>query len=129
MIDIPYAIDLLLTIDIPWWTGLVIIGVPIIYVIGMTIASVFLFRWFRKRIGEQENQKLEKLFFTSYTSWILFFILLPVTVTIWYFILPSIVLLFIIPSIVFVLFLVFLLIFNSKRKKTNDVNTTESFKK
>jgi len=118
------AIAIQLTISLPWWTGLVLIGIPIIYLIGMTIASVFLFRWFRKRREEQENQKLEKLFLTSYTSWILFFILLPVTLAIWFYIYSS-ALFFIIPSITFALFIIFLLIFYSKLKKSKETATVE----
>ncbi|MHA1186847.1 MAG: hypothetical protein ACTSSK_08230, partial [Candidatus Heimdallarchaeota archaeon] len=57
------------------------------------------------------------LHLTSYISWILFFILLPVVAAIWYFIAPTIALLFIIPGIAFILFLTFLLIFNSKTKE------------
>ncbi len=78
---------------------------------------------------EREDQQLEKLFLTSYISWILFFILLPVTAAIWYFIYPSSALFFIIPSIAFVLFLVFLLIFNNKLKKTNDTSAIELVEK
>jgi membrane protein YqaA with SNARE-associated domain len=118
MIEMLYAFNLLLTVDIPWWTGLVLIGGPVLYVIGMIVASVFLARWFRKRLEKQENQKLEKLHLASYISWILFFILLPVVATIWYFIAPAIALLFIIPGVVFILFLTLLLIFNSKTKET-----------
>ncbi|MHA1504760.1 MAG: hypothetical protein ACTSPT_06165 [Candidatus Heimdallarchaeota archaeon] len=117
MFEIVHRIEILLTINIPWWTGLVLIGVPILYVIGMTVASVLLARWFRKRLEKQENQKLEKLHLASYISWILFFILLPVVAAIWYFIAPTIALLFIIPGIAFILFLTFLLIFNSKTKE------------
>jgi membrane protein YqaA with SNARE-associated domain len=125
MNEISYTINLLLTIDLPWWTGLVLIGVPILYVIGMTIASVFLFRWFRKNLNEKENQKLEKIFQTSYTFWILFFILLPVIGAIFYFIAPSSGLLFIIPGIVFILFLTFLLIFSSKTKETSAIESID----
>ncbi|MHA1185378.1 MAG: hypothetical protein ACTSSK_00670, partial [Candidatus Heimdallarchaeota archaeon] len=90
MFEIVHRIEILL--------GLVLIGVPILYVTGMIIASVFLARWFRKRLEKQENQRLEKLHLTSYISWILFFILLPVVAAIWYFIAPTIALLFIIPG-------------------------------
>lgn len=119
MIESFYVIGMLLTINMPWWTGLVLIGVPILYVIGMIIASVFLARWFRKKMEKQENQKLEKLYLTSYISWILFFILLPVVGSIFYFIAPSSALLFIIPGIAFILFLIFLLIFNNRIKETS----------
>jgi len=121
MIEILRIIVLMFTFSLPWYTGLVLIDLPILYVIGMIIASVFLARWFRKKLEEQENQKLEKLYLTSYISWILFFILLPVVGAIFYLIAPSSALLFIIPGIAFILFLTFLLIFNSKTKKTSAV--------
>ena len=126
MIEILYTTTILLTIIMPCWTGFVLIGVPIIYLIGITVASVFLFRWFRKNLREQENQNLEKIFTTSYTFWILFIVLLPVTFVFWWFLLPSSSFIFAIPAIVLVSFLIFLFLFISRLKKIEQTSEEES---
>jgi len=118
VIEILHVIEMLFSgIHFDWWVGFVLIGLPIIYVVGMTVTSIFLYKWFRKNQRKVDDQKLKRYFQISFIDWILFLVLLPIALLLMFFNPFIFIYLNILPGIAFILFLIYLILF--KRELSN----------
>jgi len=110
-------------ISFPTWMIVLIFLVPIVYVVGSILGSIFLYKWFRKNQREVDDQKLKRYFQISFIDWILFLVLLPIALLLMFFNPFIFIYLNILPGIAFILFLIYLILF--KRELSNTKETIE----